>query len=131
MSNSLYDAGRALLLGGSINWASTAIDAYLINTAYYTPNISSDTNISGVSGSAIVAGPVALSSQSIVGGAASAANVTFSSVTGATASGILLCVHSTGALLLWMDTASGLPITPNGGNIIIVWDTGTNHIFKP
>jgi hypothetical protein len=27
-------------------------------------------------------------------------------------------------------TASGLPVTPNGGNISIVWDTGVNRIFK-
>lgn len=27
-------------------------------------------------------------------------------------------------------TASGLPVTPNGGNISIVWDTGVNKIFK-
>lgn len=27
-------------------------------------------------------------------------------------------------------TASGLPVTPNGGNISVVWDTGVNKIFK-
>lgn len=27
-------------------------------------------------------------------------------------------------------TASGLPVTPNGGNITITWDTGVNKIFK-
>jgi hypothetical protein len=27
-------------------------------------------------------------------------------------------------------TASGLPVTPNGGNIVITWDNGANKIFK-
>lgn len=27
-------------------------------------------------------------------------------------------------------TGSGLPVTPNGGNIVITWDTGINKIFK-
>ena len=27
-------------------------------------------------------------------------------------------------------TASGLPVTPNGGNISVVWDSGANKIFK-
>jgi len=29
-----------------------------------------------------------------------------------------------------MDTATGLPITPNGGDIIITWDNGTNRILR-
>ena len=27
-------------------------------------------------------------------------------------------------------TGSGLPVTPNGGNIVITWDNGVNRIFK-
>jgi len=27
-------------------------------------------------------------------------------------------------------TGSGLPVTPNGGNIIVAWDNGANKIFK-
>lgn len=27
-------------------------------------------------------------------------------------------------------TASGLPVTPNGGNIVVAWDNGANRIFK-
>jgi len=27
-------------------------------------------------------------------------------------------------------TASGLPVTPNGGNIVVTWDNGVNRIFK-
>jgi hypothetical protein len=27
-------------------------------------------------------------------------------------------------------TGSGLPVTPNGGNIVVTWDSGVNRIFK-
>jgi hypothetical protein len=34
-------------------------------------------------------------------------------------------------LLLYIDQATGLPITPNSGDIILAWDNGTNKIFRP
>lgn len=35
-----------------------------------------------------------------------------------------------GARALAPATGSGLPVTPNGGNIIVAWDNGSNKIFK-
>lgn len=32
--------------------------------------------------------------------------------------------------IAWIDTATGLPVTPNGGDITVAWDNGTNKIFK-
>jgi len=31
---------------------------------------------------------------------------------------------------LAVATGSGLPVTPNGGNIVVTWDNGVNRIFK-
>ena len=46
----------------------------------------------------------------------------------------VLTVSSTtitsGGRALAPATGSGLPVTPNGGNIVITWDNGTNRIFK-
>jgi hypothetical protein len=33
-------------------------------------------------------------------------------------------------LIAYIDTATGLPVTPNGGDITIAWDSGANRIFK-
>ena len=33
-------------------------------------------------------------------------------------------------VVAWIDTATGLPVTPNGGDITVSWDNGTNKIFK-
>jgi len=35
-----------------------------------------------------------------------------------------------GARGLAPNTGSGLPVTPNGGNIVVTWDNGANRIFK-
>ena len=39
-------------------------------------------------------------------------------------------VESTSRLICNIDTATGLPCTPNGGDITVVWDSGANKIFK-
>lgn len=33
-------------------------------------------------------------------------------------------------LIAFIDTATGLPVTPNGGDITVAWDSGANKIFK-
>lgn len=134
MSNSLYDYGRGQFLQAGINWISDTIKAILVNTSSYTVNTSSHQYYTDVTGGAIVAGPVTLASKGATAGAASAANVTFSSVSGSTIGAIILYkdtgTGSTSPLIAYIDTATGLPITPNGGDIIVTWDTGTNKIFK-
>jgi hypothetical protein len=35
-----------------------------------------------------------------------------------------------GSRALAPATGSGLPVTPNGGNIVVTWDNGANKIFK-
>ena len=39
-------------------------------------------------------------------------------------------VSATSRLIAYIDTATGLPVTPNGGNITVTWDNGANRIFK-
>jgi len=65
---------------------------------------------------------------------ADAADVILSSVTGDTCEAIVIYKHtgteSTSRLIAYIDTATGLPVTPNGGDITIQWDSGANKIFK-
>jgi hypothetical protein len=39
-------------------------------------------------------------------------------------------VASSSPLICIFDTATNLPVTPNGGDITIQFDNGTNKIFK-
>ena len=63
-----------------------------------------------------------------------AADITFTSVSGPSIEAIILFAdtgtESTSPLIAYIDTATGLPITPNGGDIIVTWDNGANKIFK-
>lgn len=134
MANTLYDYARQRFLEAQINWMSDTIKVILVDTGAYTPNTSAHQYLSDVSGSARIAGPVTLTSKATTGGAADAADCTFTAVSGASIEAIVIYkdtgTESTSPLIAYIDTATGLPITPNGGDIIVTWDNGTNKIFK-
>jgi hypothetical protein len=133
MANTLYDKGREGILDGSINVSSGTIKCLLATTGY-TPNAATHQNVSDVGSGNIVVRSSAFTSKSETGGVFNAANVTFTAVTGSAAAYIIIYqdsgTDSTSRLVGIIDTATGLPVTPNGGDISITWDTGTNKIFK-
>jgi hypothetical protein len=134
MANTLYDKARQGYLEGSFNWLSDTVKVILVSTSAYTVNATTHQFLSDISGSARIAGPVTLAGKSTAGGAADANDATFTAVAGGTIGAIVIYVDSgqeaTSPLLAYLDTATGLPITPNGGDIIITWDNGTNKIYK-
>ena len=136
MANTLYDKARQRFLEGQINWNTDTIKAMLIDTGAYTANFSSHEFLSDVGTSARISGTVGLTltGKATAGGAADAGDVTFTSVSGPSIEAILLYkdtgTESTSPLIAFIDTGTGLPITPNGGDIIVTWDNGPNKIFK-
>lgn len=134
MANTLYDYARQRFLEAQINWMTDVIKVILVDTGAYTPQTAVHQYLADIPISARIAGPVTLVSKSTAGGAADAADCTFTSVTGASIESIVIYVDSgaeaTSPLIAYIDTATGLPITPNGGDIIVTWDNGTNKIFK-
>lgn len=134
MANTLYDFARQRFLEAQINWMTDTIKVILVDTGAYTPQTSVHQYLSDISGSARIAGPVTLTAKATTGGAADGADVTFTSVSGPSIEAIVIYVdtgtEATSPLIAYIDTATGLPITPNGGDIIVTWDNGTNKIFK-
>ena len=134
MANALYDKGREKFLKGEIDWLSDDIKIALIDTADYTPNLASDEFLDDISGDAIIATSGNLGNKSATNGIADADDVTFENVTGDQAE--ILVVYkdtgnaSTSPLIARIDTATGLPITPNSGDITVQWDSLSNKIFK-
>jgi hypothetical protein len=67
-------------------------------------------------------------------GVADVADFTFTAVTGDPSEVIVFYkdtgTASTSALIAYIDTATGLPVTPNGGDINIQIDNGSNKLFK-
>ena len=134
MANTLYDSARQGFLEAQVNWLTDTMKVLLVDSGAYTPNVSTHQFLADIPISSRIAGPVTLTSKTTTGGAADAADVTFTSVSGASIEMIIIYkdtgTEATSPLLAMIDTATGLPITPNGGDIIVTWDNGVNKIFR-
>ena len=134
MANALYDKGREGFLDGSIDWDTDTIKAVLVDTADYTVNLATHDNLDDVPVGARVGTPQTLGTKTVAAGVADAADITFPSVTGDPCEAIVIYadsgVESTSRLIAYIDSATGLPVTPNGGDIDVAWDEGANKIFK-
>lgn len=134
MANALYGLGRQGFLDGSIDWDTDTIKAVLVDTAAYTVSIDVHDNLDDVPVGARIATSGALTGKTVTLGVADADDVTFTSVSGATVEAIVIYkdtgVESTSRLIAYIDTATGLPLTPNGGNVTVAWDSGASKIFK-
>lgn len=131
MANAIYPKAKEMFLQGGINMNTGTVKVALIDTGTYTYSASHQyvSDISGVVGTAQV-----LSTKSFTNGVFDAADVTFPAVTGNTAEAILIYVDTgssaTSPLILFQDTGvTGLPVTPNGGDINLVFDNGAFKIF--
>ena len=134
MANTLFDYARQRFLEAQINWMTDTIKVFLVSTSAYTPQTAVHQYLSDIPPSGPVAGPLPLTAQATTGGSADAADCAFTSVPGATSIVIVIfqetATESTTPLIAYIDTATGLPITPNGGDIIVTWDNGVNKIFR-
>jgi hypothetical protein len=132
--NALYDKAREAFLLGDIDWVADDIRAILVDLNDYTPNLATHDFLDDVPAGARVAVSGALASKTATNGVADAADLTFTAVTGDESEALLLYVHTgvdaTSRLIALIDTATGLPVTPNGGDITVEWDSGANKIFK-
>lgn len=134
MANALFDKGREGFLDGSINWISDNIKAVLVDTGAYTASLGSNQFLSDIPSGARISTSGNLSSKTATSGVADAADITFTSVSGATVEALVLYkdtgTASTSRLIAYVDTGSGLPFTPNGGDLSTAFDNGANKIFK-
>ncbi len=134
MANTLYPYAKARFLQGEIHWDTDDIKACLVDLAKYTYN-AGHAELSDLIGSndPRVGSPVSLTSKSYTSGQADAADTVFTAVSGASVEAIVLYKDTgnvnTSPLIAYIDTATGLPATPTGANITIVWDSGGNRIF--
>ena len=134
MANGLYDRGRQGFLDGEIDWGADNIKIALIDEADDTPDLAADEDWADRAAAARVATSGNLSSKTVTDGVADAADVTLSSVTGDQSESIDFFqdtgTEATSLMIANVDTATGLPVTPGGGDITIQFDDGANKIFK-
>lgn len=134
MSNALYDKGREAFLTAAIGWVADDTRTILVDTGAYTVNLGTHQYLSSVAVGARIAVSSAMSGKTATNGVADANDITFSAVTGASVEAVVIYKHTgsdaTAPLIAYIDTATGLPVTPNGGDITVQWDSGSNRIFK-
>lgn len=134
MSSALYTKGKEAILSGSVDWLTDNIKAVLVDAADYTVNTSTHQYLSDIAAGGRVATSSNLSSKTATDGAADAADITFSAVSGDVSEAIVIYKDTgsaaTSPLICYIDTATGLPATPNGGNITVSWSNGSSKIFS-
>lgn len=135
MANALYDGGRNAFLSGAIDWVNDDIRVVLVDTATYAVDLAANTNLSAIPAGERIQ-EIALAGKTAVAGVADANDVTFAAVTGDQAEALVIYKFDAtdnelnSVLIAYIDTATGLPVTPNTGDIIVQWSGGVNKIFK-
>ena len=131
MVNAIYPYFKELCLTSNANCDLTTVTVKvaLVDTANYTYNIAHDFYNDVNQASAVVGTPQTIGgSPTVTAGTFDGADVTFTSVTGATVEALVIYVDTGGAdttdpLVAYIDTGvTNLPVTPNGGDISIQWD---------
>lgn len=134
MANAVYPSALKGFMDADIDLLVDDIRAILVDTGAYTYSSAHDF-LDDVPGGARIAVSGAMTGKSTTGGVFDADDVTWTSVSGVQSEAIVLYKHDGGAdsarrLIAYIDTGvTGLPVTPNGGNIITAWDNGANKIF--
>lgn len=131
MANAVYPKYKQSLLteadtNNGLDGTSTAAPyAALVDTGTYTYSAAHQfySSLSGIQGT-----DQPITTPTVTSGTFDGDDVTFTAVSGVSIEAIVIYRHNTGAnttwrLVLYVDTSvTGLPVTPNGGNIVITWN---------
>lgn len=127
MANALYPKWKEQLLQftANNNLSAGTVKVALIDTGIYTYSAADQFYLSA--SSAAVGTPQTIGSKTFTNGVFDGADVTFTAVTGNSVEALVLYVDTgsvaTSPLVAYIDdSVTGLPVTPNGGDITITWD---------
>jgi hypothetical protein len=122
----MYTKGKEKILSGNINLTSDTIKAVFLDSADYTPDLANHDFLDDVAGGAIVGTAQTLGSKTFTNGTFDAGDSTFTAVSGDQVEYILIYKDTgsaaTSPLICLFDTATGIPATPNGGDLVIAWN---------
>lgn len=132
MANAIYPEYKEFLLSASANVSLNVNDATdgpfvaLVDTGTYTYSSAHDfyNDLSGVVGT-----DQRIVTPTVANGTFDGDNCTFTAVSGNSVEALVIYRHNAGANTTWklvayLDTSvTGLPVTPNGGDIAITWNS--------
>jgi hypothetical protein len=124
MPNALYPKWKEAISQNTANSSLTGtVKVALVDTGTYTYSAAHEfySSVSGVVGT-----PQTIGSKTYTNGVFDGSDVTFTAVSGASAEALVLYIDTgtagTSRLVAFIDTSvTGLPVTPNGGDISIAW----------
>lgn len=140
----VFDGAKEAFLAGNLDWDDPAqtYRCFMVDTAIWTPDQQTDefftdaSGLKGDSGNATRADGIAITNRDASGGVADGDDVTVPGVTAGPALAGILIIHDDGVadassrLVAFIDSGTGLPITPNGTAINIQWNAGADRIFR-
>ena len=135
MANAFFDAYKSETYGdaagpghGTVDWEADTIHAALIDAGTVDPAITTHQDWADLV-SAVIGTTTAIASKTAVPAASvmtlDGGNMTYTAVSGASVEDVVVYKNSgsdaTSLLIIDYDTATGLPVTPNGGDITVTW----------
>lgn len=126
MANAIYPLYKQALLDGDVNIDVNdgTVKVALVDTGVYTYSAAHqfETDLAGIVGTAQT-----IANTTVANGLFDGDNVTYTGVSGATVEALVIYVDTgtpaTSRLVAYIDTGvTGLPVTPNGGDISITWN---------
>lgn len=132
MANAAYTYAKSLILTAQLDFSTAPLYVALVDTGVYT--FSAAHQFASALAGAVVGTHQALTGLNVTDGVFDADNVTFSAVTGPTIEAVVIYRYTgnlaTSPLALYWDSGvTGLPATPNGGDITVAWSNGPSKIF--
>lgn len=140
MANALFTPAREGILDGTIDVVNGVIKVALVRSYTYSASHKFVSEVTGAGGT-LASTSSALTTKTETAGAFNADGVTFSAVASNASAHSLLLFQSSAAtggadvassaqrVIAYLDTGTNLPISPNGGDIVVAFDTGANKIF--
>jgi len=138
VANALFSSYRNLVLGAGLNLSTLTIKAMFVDHLDDTPVPGTDDFIDDILSAArvpAIASCPALAAKTlgVVGvGVFNADDTVFTALSGDQSESLILFedagVEANDDLLAFWDTATGLPLTPNGGDVTVQWNA--SGIFR-
>jgi hypothetical protein len=132
MANALYPKAKEAFLAADIDMQVDTIKIALIDTGEYSYSNAHQYR-SDIANTAVIS-TATLANKTVVSGVFDADDATFTSVSGANCEALIIFQdtgnQATSRLIAYIDSATGLPILPNGGDITVAFSSGSSKIFS-
>lgn len=118
MSNGFYAKGKEAIISGGVDFVNDDIRAVMVDTALYSVNLATHEFLSDIAvGARVDSSTTSINNKSVDGGVLKLkSNHQITNVPNTTVEAIVIYRHTgtdaTAKLLLWFDTAPGLPFNP-------------------